>query len=391
MDLLRKAEDHVFVLLKDKLSPAYTYHNFAHTARVVAAAKEILEKEKTTKDETTAVLLAAWFHDTGYIKGNDDHELNSAGLLDEFLSENPVEASIHELTRRLILVTEMSKTPSDKLEFIIRDADCAHFSDKNFCEISESLREEWAAFGLYHFTDLEWQEVNLKMLTVKHRYFSNYAKEKWQKKKDRNIFNIQEKIRDVKKEESKKKEKKEKKNKPEKPERGVETMFKVTLNNHTQLSQIADSKANILLSVNAIIISISLSTLIPKLDSAGNTHLIIPTFILMMFSVTCIIFAILSTRPKVTPGSFTRVDIAEKKTNLLFFGNFYKMQLEEYQWAMNEMMKDKDYLYNSMIKDLYFLGLVLHLKYKLLRITYNIFMFGIIVSVIAFVVAFRSR
>ncbi|RZM23387.1 MAG: phosphohydrolase, partial [Pedobacter sp.] len=79
------------------------------------------------------------------------------------------------------------------------------------------------------------------------------------------------------------------------------------------------------------------------------------------------------------------------KTNLLFFGNFYKMQLEEYQWAMNEMMKDNDYLYNSMIKDLYFLGLVLHRKYKLLRITYNIFMFGIIVSVIAFVIAFKNR
>jgi len=167
-------------------------------------------------------------------------------------------------------------------------------------------------------------------------------------------------------------------------------MFRVTLNNHTRLSQIADSKANILLSVNAIIISIALSTLIPKLDSPTNSHLIIPTFIMLMFSVVSIIFAILSTRPKVSSGTFTRKDIEEKKVNLLFFGNFHKMPLEEYTWAVNEMMKDRDYLYNSMIKDLYYLGLVLDRKYKLLRSTYTIFMIGIITSVIAFVLAFRS-
>lgn len=167
-------------------------------------------------------------------------------------------------------------------------------------------------------------------------------------------------------------------------------MFRVTLNNHTKLSQIADSKANILLSVNAIIISIALSTLIPKLDSPTNAHLIVPTFVMLMFSVISIIFAILSTRPKVTSGLFTRKDIEEKKVNLLFFGNFHKMPLDEYQWAMNVLMKDREYLYNSMIKDLYYLGLVLNRKYKLLRITYTVFMFGIITSVIAFVWAFKT-
>jgi hypothetical protein len=78
------------------------------------------------------------------------------------------------------------------------------------------------------------------------------------------------------------------------------------------------------------------------------------------------------------------------KSKFTFFWNFYKMPLEEYEWAVNEMMKDNAYLYNSMIKDLYFLGVVLEKKYRLLRITYNIFMIGIIISVIAFVVAFNS-
>ncbi len=109
----------------------------------------------------------------------------------------------------------------------------------------------------------------------------------------------------------------------------------------------------------------------------------------MMVSTTSIVFAILSTRPKITSGTFTRDDIENRKVNLLFFGNFYKMPLEEYDWAMKEMMKDRDYLYTTMIKDLYFLGKVLHRKYAMLRITYTIFMIGIIVSVLAFVYAYR--
>ena len=65
------------------------------------------------------------------------------------------------------------------------------------------------------------------------------------------------------------------------------------------------------------------------------------------------------------------------------------MPLDEYQWAMNEMIKDRDYIYNTMIKDLYFLGIVLERKYRLLRVAYNFFMFGIVASVIAFVLAFK--
>jgi hypothetical protein len=66
------------------------------------------------------------------------------------------------------------------------------------------------------------------------------------------------------------------------------------------------------------------------------------------------------------------------------------MTLSEFEWAMNEMLKDKEYMYSSMTKDLYFLGLVLQRKYKILRITYTLFMTGIIVSLIAFAIAFKT-
>ena len=147
-------------------------------------------------------------------------------------------------------------------------------------------------------------------------------------------------------------------------------------------------KANILLSVNAIIISVALSNLLPKLDNPSNDYLIYPTLVFMGFTVICIVLSVLATRPNVTKGQFTKEDVANKKVNLLFFGNFHQMKLNEFEWAMEEMMKDKDYLYGSLTKDLYFLGLVLNRKYNLLRVTYNVFVIGIVISVIAFGVSF---
>ena len=169
------------------------------------------------------------------------------------------------------------------------------------------------------------------------------------------------------------------------PSRGIETMFRTTSKNHLELSAIADNKANILLSINVILISIIVSSLATKLDS--NPYLITPTIMILTVSMTTIILATISTLPKVTNLGMTRQDIDERKGNLLFFGNFSKMSLSDYEYGMNVLMNDKHYLYGSMVKDIYFLGLVLHRKYKILRYAYLIFMTGLAISLISFIVA----
>jgi predicted metal-dependent HD superfamily phosphohydrolase len=391
MNIVQKAESYTFNLFKDKLSPDYIYHNFNHTLRVVSNAELILKEEGVNEEEAEIIILAAWLHDTGYTVSHIDHEEKSSEIARNFLKSNDYPEEKISRIIDLIMITQMGVEPETLSEKIIKDADCSHFSDKNYCTVSELLREEWKITLGKEFADLEWAQINRHMLMHKHRFYTDFAKKSLQPLKEANIALLQMQIGKFEKDEkkaSKEKVNKKKLEKLERPERGIDTMFRVTLNNHTKLSDIADSKANILLSVNAIIISISLSTLIPKLDSPNNAHLIIPTFILMISAVSTIVFAILSTRPKVTSGTFTRKDIEDKKVNLLFFGNFYKMPLDEYEWAMNELMKDSDYLYDSMIKDLYFLGLVLNKKYTLLRMTYTIFMIGILMSVGSFVYAF---
>jgi HD superfamily phosphodiesterase len=391
MNLIEQSEDFVSNLLKDKLSNLYSYHNFNHTLTVVNAVKELCKKEDVDGNEKEMLLVAAWFHDTGYTFGYEKHEEESVKIATKFLKEKGQSDEFIAKVSSLILATVKEYVPKTHLEKIIKDADYAHLVGSQYETTCELLRLELKNAHNVSFSNTEWAKENLNFLLNKHRFYTDYALKKWQPLKEKNLILVQKKIdKQEKKAAEKVEEENKKKDKIEKPDRGVDTLFRVTLGNHTRLSGIADSKANILLSVNAIIISIALSSIIPKLDSPKNAHLVIPTFIMLMSSVTTIIFAILSTRPKVTTGVFTREDIEAKKINLLFFGNFYKMPLEEYDWAMNEMMKDRDYLYSTMIKDLYYLGLVLQRKYNLLRIAYNLFMAGIIITVIAFVIAFKG-
>lgn len=171
-----------------------------------------------------------------------------------------------------------------------------------------------------------------------------------------------------------------------KPERGVETFFRNASRNHMELSNMADSKAHILLSINSIIISVIISVLSKRLEQ--SPYLIVPTGILLAISLITIVFAVLTTKPKISRGIFTKDQVAKREANLMFFGNFHKMDLQTYEWGMQEILNDKDYLYSSMTRDVYYLGKVLAIKYRYLNIGYKVFMFGLIASVLAFAISF---
>ncbi|MDH6252295.1 putative metal-dependent HD superfamily phosphohydrolase [Chryseobacterium sp. H1D6B] len=391
MSILHKAKEYVESLFKDKLSSVYFYHNFIHTTYTVNKAEEIMKNTPVSEEDQEKVLLALWFHDTGYIECAQNHEEKGVEILKNFLkNENYPENYINEVSK-LILATKINYEPQNLLEKIVKDADCSHFASHDYNDISDSLRKEWELTNVRCFTNDEWNAGNIDMLKNKHQYYTDYAKENWEPVKKKNIKKIEKKLeKEKEKDEDKKGSSENKKEKEVKSDRSVDTLFRVTLNNHTRLSDIADSKANILLSVNAIIISVCLSVLVPKLDAPKNAHLVIPSFVLLLSSVLTIIFAILSTKPNVTKTKFTNQDIADRKVNLLFFGNFHQMLFNDYHDAMKDLIKDRDYIYDSMVKDLYYLGKVLDRKYKLLSITYQIFMAGIIISVLSFAFAFLT-
>ncbi|MUU78751.1 Pycsar system effector family protein [Winogradskyella endarachnes] len=391
-NLIIAAEKYVISYLNDNLDASFVYHNLAHTQRVVGKVKELLEESPLNETEKEQLLIAAWFHDVGFTKTIEGHEQESVKIATAFLKSKHVSDANIDTISSIILATQMGYEPKNKLEGYIRDADCAHLSSKKYSDYAALLRKEWELTLGKKVTKSEWVQENITFLT-KHTFYTDLASKKWEKRKGKNLANLlqdQNKIKTTtEKLKQKKAELKFKKEKLDLPDRGIETMFRVALRNHITLSDIADTKANILLSVNAIIISLVLSNLVSKLDNPTNDYLIWPTFIFALFTVVSIVLSVLATRPNVTSGKFTKEDVANKKVNLLFFGNFHKMKLNEFEWAMQEMMQDKEYLYGSLTKDLYFLGLVLNRKYKILRLTYTVFAIGIIVSVIAFAVAFE--
>lgn len=388
--LIEKAEKFVLKLFQEKLPNTFIYHNFKHTQRVVKCTKLLTEKSQISVKQEEAVLLAAWLHDTGYTETYAGHEDKSMEIGEKWLREQNCDQETIETVSRCIQATKLVNEPGDILERIIKDADTAHLAKDYFEEVSEFLRQELRLHNIKNYGAQEWIDQNIKLFTKKHQFYTTYALKNWKEKKDENLLSLLKKEKKSKekiaKEEAKARLKVKYKDKS--PDRGIQTLFRVTMRNHLKLSDIADTKANILLSVNAIIISLAIANLIPDLTAPANKTLMIPTLILMVFSVASIIGAIMSTRPNVTSGEFTREEVKKGNVNVLFFGNFHRMPYDQFQWAMHEILDDQTFVYESLMKDLYMLGVVLNRKYKLLRITYTIFMVGIILSVLSFIITY---
>ncbi|HEX4875903.1 MAG TPA: Pycsar system effector family protein [Chitinophagaceae bacterium] len=401
--VLQEAQAVVTDLLLNKLSKNIKFHTLQHTREVVAACETLANYYQIGEEDRFALLLAAWFHDTGYTHGEaKGHETVSIELANEFMKSRQLAEEVKIKVTGCINATRMPQKPATLIEKIICDADLFHLGTEKFDEKNKLLREELNDFAGNNVSKKDWRKINIRFLE-NHQYFTDYGKEKLQPVKDKHLSELQEK--EEKNQPTMKPEKKEKKEKIKDPvaeaaaaeaklkaqkekeaDRSIATVFRIMAQSHTGLSQMADSKANILISVNSIILSILIGSLIDKLQT--DTNLQIPLGIISIVCVSSIVFGILATRPNVTHGTFTRDDIANKKTNLLFFGNYHNMNLDDYNWGMTEMLSDKVYMNASMIKDQYFLGVVLAKKYRYLRIAYNIFMFGLIISVLAFVVAF---
>ncbi len=405
-NILTETESYITSFFDEKIDKKYVFHDLIHTINVVKASLEIGQAIGVTETELEILQLAAWFHDTGYTEGPMGHEERSAKFANDFLLSQGYDPVRLEIIKKCILATVFPHHPEDLLEQIICDADLSHLGKKNYWDRCGRIRLEMNYTQGKVLSDQDWVDFEIDFLE-KHEYFTSVARNKFGKRKKKHLRQlIKQKIRlnpgntTISMEEARLLSSKKKSSTPnikiEQEEdlqvkdlrlgRGVETMYRAAYRTHVNLSSIADHKSNIMLSVNAIIISISLSTFIPSIEK--HAFLVVPITALLLVCLISIIFATLATRPKITTGIVTKEDIIKKQSNLLFFGNFYQMQLEDFHWGMMEMIKDQDFLYATMTRDLYFLGKVLAKKYRYLSICYNVFMFGLIVVVVLFVLTY---
>jgi predicted metal-dependent HD superfamily phosphohydrolase len=391
--IIKQAEERVMELYDSVPHENLLYHSIDHTKKVVDRANEIAAHYELSETDITVLNIAAWFHDTGHLYTNPiSHEEKSIELMKEWLADKGDYTELVDDIELAILATKLSTQPTGLVQEIVKDADTYHFGLPEFKKQDKLMKKEMELRNLGTMV-MDWQRNTISLLES-HQYFTSYCKELLDAGKQKNMAKIKKRIdvleqsnvsTNIIPEDNSKNKKDSKNGQSGFITKGIQTMLRLTSENHMRLSEMADNKANILISVNAIIISVILSVLIRKIEV--DTHLAIPTFIFLATALTTIVISILATRPKITKGNFTREDILNRKTNLLFFGNFFNSELEEYKWGMSTMMKDPNYLYGTLVDDIYYLGKVLGRKYKLVRIAYSIFMIGIIVSAIAFILA----
>ncbi len=338
-NIYKKIEHYItglFETLEDKF---LVFHNLKHTQKVVDRTKEIAGHYHVNEKEMLILYTAAWFHDTGYLYTEPSkHEEMSVEVMKKFMTDHTNDAELVSEIDQCIMATKSPRNPTNLLQQIICDADTYNLGTKEFKSTNKRVREE-INLKTGEIDKLEFSRSTFKMLE-EHKFYTTYCKDLLSVTKELNMKKLKNKIEKM--EAEKEENELQKNNVRHKGEedhtkkyklsamdkdksglvsKGIQTMLRLTSQNHLKLSDMADSKANILISVNAIIISVVLGVLARKLQE--ETYLKIPTLIFLTSAVATIIISILATRPKINEGRFTPEDIAAKITASILFLVFF--------------------------------------------------------------------
>lgn len=389
--LVKEAEAYVTDMFTKELPPRLTYHTLRHTGAVVKECRALAAAADLSPADTEALLLAAWFHDTGYLDVYDGHEYRSMERAAAWMTGRGVDARQVEVVKELIRITHRDEEPKTDLQKLLADADMSNLARDDFRSSAELLRTEWELVFGKSYSNAEWAELQLNFMS-EHKYLSDAGKERYKKAFKANLAGQRDQL---KKSEKKQKKKREEQNETfADPKRGVETMFRTMYGNHIKLSDMADKKAGMMIQLNAVLLSVIITYLGAKSSALGpaftrNPVLAVPMGILLITSLGSVVTAILSAQPDVTSFKWLKKspEIAtNRRVNLLFFGNFTKLSLDNFQSGIRELMREKEGLYTNMVTDVYYLGEVLARKYGLLRTSYSVFMVGLILTVLSFII-----
>ena len=403
-DLLKKTENHVIGFYKDHADPNLFYHNQSHAMDILEKTKKIAAHYYLDERTTFITCAAACFSEAGQlIKNVKPQKVESAKLARAFFISLVLNEKDIVAIEKCILATEIPQNPETLAEKIVCDADLYYLGTEGFMEENALLKKEAEAVGNTKIDDNIWRTATINLLE-NHRYHTGYCQLLLDSGKAANLerlrnqrnkaLNVKTTIalpdaaagKEIVTEDKVDKLPPDELKKKSRPRRGIETMFRIVASKNIKISEMADGKANIMISINSIIISVILGLMAGTLRE--NQNLIIPTVILLAVNVGTIIFSVLATRPKIPNGRFTPEDVSNRSVNLLYFGSFYKMNFKEFNEGLKAMMDDSDFLYGTLSKDTYWQGKVLGRKFRLLRISYTIFLYGIVVSVLAFMAAF---
>jgi hypothetical protein len=374
------------------------YTDIGHQYRLERYIKKLATEENLTPEEYDFLIAAKWIE--GVIQAENPIKVIDFDKSSQFARQRTeslcTELGIDsELTSRLTTFVSNirpDRTPDNKLDQIFNDATWIDFASPKGRDYLKRYYQQLLLQG-YNLERTGWYDTIIGYLGTG-EFYTSYAKTNYQKKMEKLVKNLNKEKKELEQrqdlalkqqldisEKEMKKLKKALTGAKKRDDRAIQTLFRVTLRNHYTLNQMVDRKANIMITVNAIILSLLLGGVI-KSEVEQDIVRAIPLILLTLACVVSIFYSVLSIRPNKTQGDFTEEEIRNRQGNLLFFGNFHNMHVRDFEWAFMQMLNDSDYLYGSMIRDYYFLGVTLNKKYKNLRKSLNVFLYGFIVVVV---------
>ena len=383
--LLLAAQRHVLHLWNERHDPRLVYHNFAQAATVARLADQIGQQEGLPAETTEIAQLGAWFHNISYLYDFEQVPETSAIRAEFFLAEQKCPQELILRVRQAMFSALGETKPHSPEAQVLSDA----IRVAQWVEPAEPrlplLRLEQELLGTQRWSDTAWSDY-LAGQAQRGLFFTAYAKMTYEPvlagqwrhwRQDQPATPPEKPARPVT---------------PARFERltrrpmraSIQTFFRANYANHIRLSAIADNKAHIMISVNSILMSVAISMLTYQSLTSKNPLFILPIVMFLMTSLTSLIFAVLSSRPRVT--SF--VPLPDQPVSPVFFGNFVQLNLDQYEAAVDAMLRDGRLLFGHMARDLYYLGQVLDRKYRLLTFSYTVFMMGFVATVAAFLGAY---
>jgi len=361
------------------------FHNYQLAHQTAALVVEIAQADHISAEETEVAALAAWFLPLGFTL-DYRHPLNaSLQEMGRFFLIHPYPDAQRIKVVQTLQTIGNTQTPASAEERLLNDAFfiAAYLIDSE--NRSALLKLEWKLVEKREFKKMDWLELRIQQL-LKIKLQKHYSKLTYEPQLAQQLLALTEEQSKAEKKQIKKGDK-TRFQYAEEPDtaRQAQSFFRINYRNHINLSSIADNKANIMISVNAILISVMISFLSYRNAAATNPMILLPVVIFLVTGLASLIFAVLSARPKVTNlNSKTGLSKTEIVRNVVFFGNFVPLSVDDYEEAMDTVFRNSELYIGNLTRDLYFLGKVLDKKYRFLTASYNIFMVGFVATVITF-------
>jgi hypothetical protein len=156
-------------------------------------------------------------------------------------------------------------------------------------------------------------------------------------------------------------------------------IIRTTQRNNIELTHIADNKAHVLLSLNAIMVTFLIPLILPNIDIIFEKFLYFPIIILSTTCFTTIYISAIVLKPSKFDNFRDNYD-PHRNFSPFFFGNFYKMEPEEFYTYMEETLSNRAMVKQHLAQDLFYVGKRLGFKMTWVRRAFNIFLVGLFLS-----------